>query len=101
MELHRWGAQLHSCIGSFGPAVASGRSLLIGVERDDVLAYCAEVTPASRTIRQLHGSHNRSVPRAVAAALGARLLASGILDGDSPQNRLWVTLSTSGAEGVA
>jgi hypothetical protein len=92
VELRRWGAQLHSCIGSFGPAVASGRSLLIGVERDDVLAYCAEVTPATRTVRQLHGSHNRSVPRPVEAALAARLLTAGIVDGDSPENRAWVDL---------
>lgn len=96
VELRRWGAQLHSCIDTFGAAVASGRSLLIGIERDDVLTYCAEVTPASGTVRQLHGSHNRPVPRPVAAALGARLLADGILDRDLPENRRWVALATAG-----
>ena len=41
-ELAEWGRALRNCVGSFGPAVAAGRSLLFGVEVHDVLAYCLE-----------------------------------------------------------
>ena len=92
-ELRAWGDQLHSCVGSFAAAVTCGRSLLIGVERDDVLAYCAELTPGSRSIRQFHGPYNRAVPLAVAGSVCAVLFGEGLLDAHHPGNAPWLQAS--------
>ena len=54
-ELVAWGRLLRSCIGSFGAAVAAGRSVLIGVEERGALAYCVEVSPDG-SVRQFLGS---------------------------------------------
>ncbi|MGQ0434603.1 MAG: hypothetical protein ACT452_19625 [Microthrixaceae bacterium] len=91
-ELTAWARQLHNCLDTFGGAVASGRSLVIGVERDDVLTYCAELTPASRTMRQLHGPYNHAVPAAVATVLCRVLLSEGLVDSRHPVNLPWVDL---------
>ncbi|MGQ0832494.1 MAG: PcfJ domain-containing protein [Microthrixaceae bacterium] len=94
-ELREWGQRMHNCLGSFAAAVASGRSLVVGVERRDVLAYCAELVPSSRTMRQLHGSHNHAVPGRDAAAICAALVEVGLLDPAQPVNRPWVELCRS------
>jgi len=91
-ELTAWARLLHNCLATFGAAVASGRSLLIGVERDDVLSYCAELTPASRTLRQLHGPYNHAVPAPVAAVVCRTLFGEGLLDPRHAVNLPWVDL---------
>ena len=95
VELREWGLRLHNCLGSFAVAVSSGRSLIVGVERHDVLAYCAELSPRSRTMRQLHGSHNHAVPTDDAAAVCAALVEADLLDPAQPVNRPWIELSRS------
>lgn len=78
-ELQTWGHRLHNCLGTYGAAAVEGRSVLIGVERGDVLTYCAEVTPGSGRIRQLLGPHNRAVPRADADLVVAALRRAGVV----------------------
>lgn len=95
LELRWWGRLLHCCVGSFATAVAGGRSLLVGVERHDVVRYCVELTPHTRTIRQFHASHNRAVPHTTAAAVCRALLAAELLDSHHPVNRPWVDLCRS------
>ena len=88
-ELAAWGRRLRSCIGSFGPAVVSGRSVLVGVEQEGALVYCLEVT-ADGTVRQFLGERNRTVPRTVATAVCSRLVVLGVLRSDGSANRLWL-----------
>ncbi len=57
-ELTAWGQQLGNCLADFGVAVSTGRSHLIGVEVDDRLRYCLEITPRGR-VRQFLGTGNR------------------------------------------
>lgn len=91
-ELAAWGQRLHNCLGSFAAAVAAGRSLLVGVERGDVLTYCAEVAPSSRTVRQFHGPYNHSVPAEVVAAVCSVLVRQGVLDRHAPANHPWLSV---------
>jgi hypothetical protein len=88
-ELVAWGRRLHSCVGSFGSAVAAGLSVLVGVERDGTLRYCIEVAP-DRTVRQFLGERNAAVPRWVATTVCARLAALGLLRPGVDANRIWL-----------
>lgn len=88
-ELAAWGRSLQNCIGSFGPSVAAGRSLLFGVEVGGVLSYCLELAPDG-TVRQFLGGRNRPVPRAIAAAVCRRMAEAGLLAADRPANQVWL-----------
>ncbi len=77
-ELRRWGRVLHSCVGDFGPAAASGHSWLIGIEHDDHLIGCVEVHPVDRRIRQALGPRNRPLPQGVAAVVFNALRLCGV-----------------------
>jgi hypothetical protein len=88
-ELATWGQRLGNCIGSFGPAVAAGRSWLIGVEVESRLAYCMELTP-NGSIRQFLGVRNRPVPQRDARAVCVYLLSVGVVDPHNPANRAWL-----------
>lgn len=77
-ELAVWGERLGNCLADYGGAWASGRSRLIGVERDGVLSYCLELTP-SGTLRQFLAARNRPVPAADRATVLAALAALGVL----------------------
>ena len=88
-ELAAWGRSLRNCVGSFGPAVAAGRSRVFGVEVGGVLAYCLELAPDG-TVRQFLGGRNRPVPRGVAAAVCRRMAEAGLLAADRPANRVWL-----------
>lgn len=88
-ELAAWGRRLHSCIGTYGAAVASGRSLLLGVELADVLSYCIELTPTG-AIRQFLGYRNRAVPTGSARAVCERLVEVGVVDPTLAINRVWL-----------
>ena len=88
-ELVSWGHMLRNCVGSFGPAVAAGRSLLIGVESGGALTYCLELAPDG-TVRQFLGERNRPVPQAAASAVCRHLEAAGLLRADRSANRIWL-----------
>lgn len=91
-EIRVWGQRLHNCLGTYAGAAVAGESLLIGVERLDVLTYCAEVNPRRRTLRQLLGPYNRSVSPVDAVAVCAVLLEHRLLDPQQPTNRPWMEL---------
>ena len=80
-ELRRWGRVLHSCIGDFGAAVASGHSWLIGIERDDHLIGCIEVSPLDRRVRQALGPRNQPLPQDVTATAFNALRVCGVTGG--------------------
>ncbi len=88
-ELVTWGRLLGNCIGSFGPAVAAGRTLIVGVEADGVLAYCLDLTPEG-AVRQFLGARNRVVPPAVAGAVCRRMVEAGVMSDWEPVNRIWL-----------
>lgn len=91
-ELYLWGTRLRSCIGDYGPAAVAGTSTLIGVERDDRLTYCVELTP-DRRIRQFLGEGNRAVPHDDRTAVVAHLVARGLVDASNPANAPWTRSS--------
>lgn len=88
-ELVSWGCRLRSCVGSFGAAVAAGRSILIGVEVGGALSYCVEVTPDG-SVRQFLGERNRTVPRPVVASVCDVLVAAGVVDPTRTANEVWL-----------
>ena len=88
-ELVAWGRRLRSCIGSFGAAVAAGRSVLIGVEARGALSYCMEVAPDG-SVRQFLGERNRTVPRSVVASVCDLLVAAGVVDPARAANEVWL-----------
>jgi hypothetical protein len=88
-ELLAWGRVLRSCVGSFGAAVAAGRSLLIGVEERGALAYCMEVAPDG-SVRQFLGQRNRTVPRPVVASVCDLLVVAGVVDPTRTANEVWL-----------
>ena len=87
-ELAEWGARLHNCVGGFGPAVNEQRSIVVGVEAGDRLAYCIDVRPDG-VIRQFLGAHNRPVPRPDALAVVQALAGAGVVRADLAANRHW------------
>ena len=60
---------LHNCVGDFGNAMAAGHSWVIGIEKDDHIIGCAEVSPEDRQVRQALGPRNRPLPTAVATTM--------------------------------
>ncbi|MCX7621324.1 MAG: hypothetical protein N2037_10835 [Acidimicrobiales bacterium] len=91
-ELESWGRALNNCLGSFGPAVASAASWLVGVRVRGRLRYVAEVTPTTGCIRQFLGHGNHQVPRHVAAPVVEALAIAGVIDLHRPENRQWAEL---------
>lgn len=75
-DLAAWGRRLHSCIGTYAAAIASGASWVIGVEDGGRLMACLELHPATRTIRQFLGAHNNPPPQYVVDAT-LRILRRG------------------------
>lgn len=92
-ELVDWGRRLSNCLGDFAPAVASGRSLLIGVQHHDRLVACVELDPDGR-VRQFLGRANRRPNPRQAAQVVDHLLAIGAIDGAHPSN--WPLLEQLG-----
>ena len=77
-ELRRWGRVLHNCVGDFGNAVADGHSWVIGIEQDDQIIGCIEVSPIDRQVRQALGSRNRPLPTTVATTMFEALQRCGV-----------------------
>ena len=88
-DLARWGRMLSNCLGSFAPACAEGRSVIIGVRRDDALRYAIELTPTG-VVRQFSGRANgRPRPADRRTVIGA-LVDRGLVDTADPANRPWL-----------
>jgi len=87
-ELAAWGARLDNCVGGFAAAVNEGRSIVLGVEAVDRLAYCLEVRPDGG-VRQFLAARNRPVPPADAAAVLAAVAAAGVVRRSAPGNDVW------------
>jgi hypothetical protein len=87
-ELSAWGQHLGNCVGSYAAAWASGLSLIIGVEVDEVLTYCLEVTPQGH-VRQFLGARNRPVPRHQAEVICKRMAEAGVIDPTLTADRVW------------
>ena len=64
-ELGLWSRQLWNCLDSFGPAVAHGRSWVVGIRLDDSLVGAIEICPQTRRLRQAQGPRNRALPSTV------------------------------------
>lgn len=95
-DLTRWGRLLSNCLGDFGPAVAAGRSTIIGVHRANRLVAAVELTP-SGTIRQFCGAANRAPGDRDRRAVVRLLQRAGVLDTSATANRPWL----AGVEGAA
>lgn len=91
-ELAEWGRQLHNCIASFGPAVASGVSTILGVRLAGRLAYCLELTDQGE-IRQFLGDRNHAVPVQDTRIVLRALLEHQLLDPERPANEPWLTIA--------
>ena len=99
-ELTAWGERLGNCVGGFAAAVNEGRSIVLGVEAGDRLAYCLEVRPDGG-VRQFLAARNRPVPRADAAAVLAALSAVGVVRREARGNDAWFDDPATGPVGPA
>ena len=77
-DLQRWGRLLSNCVGDFGPAMATGRSTIIGIERANAVVYAVEINP-NGTIRQLAGHANRPPDDSTRSSIVRTLSAAGVL----------------------
>lgn len=89
-DLTRWSAALTNCLDTYGPAAVSGRSLIVGIERDRDLRYALELTQ-QRTIRQFVGPANRPPDPAHRGRAVRVLLDLGVLDPAHRDNAIWLT----------
>lgn len=97
-ELEEWGRRLNKCLGDFGPAAASGYSVLIGVRRFDVLTSCAELRGG--VLQQFLGPRNRRVAATDAGEVVGELLSKGLLNRNEHRNRAWLELANPPSESV-
>jgi hypothetical protein len=88
-DLVRWGRLLSNCLGDFGPAAVAGRSVLIGVLRDQRLTYVVELT-ASGAVRQFCGRANRAPRDRDRRAVIGVLVEHLLVDRRAPANRDWL-----------
>jgi hypothetical protein len=58
-DLQAWGRQLHNCIAEFAPAVAAGRSVVVGLHRGERLVAALELDPGLGRVRQFVRHHNQ------------------------------------------
>jgi len=77
-ELDGWSRTLHNCLDTFGAAVASGRSLIVGIRVDGLLRGAAEITPATGRIVQLLGARNRPLAARLEADACELLAEAGV-----------------------
>lgn len=64
-ELATWGRLLDNCLGDFGPAVAAGRTVVVGVRDQGILVAALEARDGQ--IVQFFGPHNTRPPARLAA----------------------------------
>lgn len=88
-DLKRWGRLLANCLGDFGPAVAAGRSTIIGIERAGALAFAVEIE-AGGAIRQFAGHANRAPDAALRNATVHALVARGLVAPSGSRNAPWL-----------
>jgi len=89
-DLVRWSRILGNCLNDFGPAAVSGRSTILGIERNGELTYAVELRPAN-VVRQFTGRANRPPNDRDRAAVIELLTRTGTVDREHPDNRPWCT----------
>ena len=88
-DLARWGRLLGNCLGDFAPSAASGRALIVGVERANRLLYAVEIDP-NRCIRQFSGRGNRPPTPTNRALVIRALVDAGVIDPRARANAPWL-----------
>jgi hypothetical protein len=63
-DLKLWGQLLSHCVGGYGPAIKSGRSIIFAVLQDGRPTYTVEYSPCGEALlcRQFYGLRNCSAP---------------------------------------
>lgn len=80
-ELVSWGELLANCLADYRPAVAAGRSVVIGVREHDALVAALEMRSAERRLVQFLGVRNRPPAPAVSAPVIEHLVQLGLIRG--------------------
>ena len=88
-DLGRWGRLLGNCLGDFAPSAASGRALIVGVERANRLLYAVEINP-NRCIRQFSGRGNRPPAPTDRLLVVEALVAAAVVDPRARANAPWM-----------
>lgn len=83
-ELRAWGRLLGNCLGDFGPAVASGRTTVVGVRQGGLFVAAFELRLHDRTLVQFLGAHNRVPPAAVVRPVVAELARRALVAAPVP-----------------
>lgn len=88
-ELERWSRRLRNCLDTYGPAVATGASHLLGVFVDGELRGCVELAP-NREVRQALGPANRPLGPVKRQAVMGLLVERQVIDPLRLGNRPWL-----------
>lgn len=88
-DLVRWSRLLSNCLDDYGPAAATGRSTIIGVEHQNTLRYALELNPPT-VIRQFVASANRPPDPDHRTAIVRELVRAEIVDPSEPANGIWI-----------
>ena len=57
-DLKLWGRLLDNCVGGYGPAVKSSRSVIFGVFEEGHISHCVEVDPTWGRVNQFYRRRN-------------------------------------------
>ena len=79
VQLADWGSRLRNCLADYRNALATGRTWVIGVEVNGVLAGAIEVSPRTRRLRQAFGTANTRLPREVRREALVLLRGHGVI----------------------
>lgn len=75
--LKYYGEVLHNCVGGYGPAIKSGRSVIFVVREHGILTHCVEMEPTGEC-RQFYRAGNRSGDEAIRSSVLAALRQAGL-----------------------
>ena len=80
-DLKLWGQLLSHCVGGYGPAVKSGRSVIFGVVMSGQLRYTVEMCPTSYgwTCSQFYGLRNSGPDRDLRDSVLDAITQSGLM----------------------
>ena len=76
--LKYWGEHFHNCVGGYGNAIKSGRSVVFAVKEYGVLTHCVEVT--QRQVNQFYRSRNSPGDKLLIKEVSQALTLANLID---------------------
>jgi hypothetical protein len=78
-QLKFWGQAFNNCVGGYGAAINSGRSIVFAVKEQGMLSHCVEVSPHGR-VQQFLSKGNRGADWDLENSVMSALRQAGLLE---------------------